>query len=107
MPLFTSRNKSVTFRLSAEEFEALTNYCIANKARSVSELARDSILLRVYGDRSGRNLITGDLATLGSALVEIDVALKNLSGRISRVLGPTQKYVSFGQSVGSPEEKSS
>lgn len=91
MSLFPSRKKLVTFRLSTEEFEALTNYCIASKARSVSELARESILLRVYGDRSQRNLITGDLVTLGSALVEIDAALKNLSGRISRVLGPSQK----------------
>lgn len=107
MPLFTSRKKSVTFRLSAEEFEALTNYCIANKARSVSELARESILLRVNGDRSQRNLISGDLAALGSALVEIDVALKNLSGRISRVLGPSQKYVPWSKTLRSSEEKSS
>ncbi len=107
MPLFTSRKKSVTFRLSAEEFEALTNYCIANKARSVSELARESILLRVNGYRSQRNLISGDLAAHGSALVEIDVALKNLSGWISRVLGPSQKYVPWSKTLRSSEEKSS
>jgi hypothetical protein len=90
MPLLTSRTKLVSFRLSAEEYEALRNYCIARKVRSVSELTRESILLQVYGDRSQRNLITGDIVALGSALEEIDVALKNLSGRISRVLGPSR-----------------
>jgi hypothetical protein len=91
MPLLTSRTKLVSFRLSAEEYEALRNYCIARKVRSVSELTRESILLQVYGDRSQRNLITGDIVALGSALEEIDVALKNLSGRISRVLGPSRE----------------
>ena len=91
MPLLTSRTKLVSFRLSTEEYEALRNYCIARKVRSVSELTRESILLQVYGDRSQRNGITGDIVALGSALEEIDVALKNLSGRISRVLGPSRE----------------
>jgi|HubBroStandDraft_6_1064221.scaffolds.fasta_scaffold615494_1 hypothetical protein len=106
MPLFTSRKKSVTFRLSSEEYEALRNYCIASKVRSVSELARESILMQVYGDRSQRSLISGDLVALGSALVDIDLALKNLSGRISRVLGPAQKYVPWSKAIRNSEEKS-
>ena len=91
MPLFTSRTKSVTFRLTAEEFEALRNYCIASKVRSVSELARQSVLLQVNGNRSESNLISGDLAALSTGLVEIEAALQNLSGRISKVLGPSKK----------------
>ena len=91
MPLFNSRKKSVTFRLSAEEFEALRSYCIASKRRSVSEMARDSVLLQIYGHRSQRDLISGDLADLSSALVEIEGALQNLSGRISKILGPAPK----------------
>jgi hypothetical protein len=88
MPLFAgSRNKSVTFRLTTEEYTALRNYCIASNVRSVSELARQSILQQVNRSHPQRDLISGDLAALGSALVEIDGALKNLSGRISRVLG--------------------
>jgi hypothetical protein len=88
MPLVSSRSKSVTFRVSEEEFEALRDFCIARKARSLSELARESILMRVHGDRSQRDLLTGDLVSLGSALGDIDAALKNLSHRISKVLGP-------------------
>jgi hypothetical protein len=95
MPLFTSRTKSVTFRLTAEEFEALRSYCITSKVRSVSELARESVLLQVYGNRSQQNLLSGDLAALSSGLIEIEAALQNLSGRISRVLGPTQKASSM------------
>lgn len=107
MPLFASRTKSVTFRLSAEEYAALRSYCIANKVRSVSELARQAILQQVEGNRSQRNLISGDLVALGSALVEIDGALKNLSGRISRVLGPTQKQAPWNRAPKAPDEKTS
>jgi hypothetical protein len=91
MPLFTSRKKSVTFRLSAEEHEALRSYCIANKVRSISELARASILEHVYGDRSRRNVVSKDLISLGSALEDIDVAIKDLSVRIAKVLGPPKE----------------
>jgi len=94
MPLFTSRTKSVTFRVTAEEFEALRNHCITSKVRSVSELARESVLLQVYGNRSQRDLISEDLAALSSGLIEIEAALQNLSGRISRVLGPSQRVSS-------------
>jgi hypothetical protein len=90
MTLLTSRNKLVSFRLSAEEYEALKNYCVARKVRSISELARESILQHVYADDSKRNLVSTDLVTLASSFEEIDVALKALSGRISRVLGPSQ-----------------
>jgi hypothetical protein len=94
MAFFTSRTKSVTFRLSAEEYEALRTYCIASKVRSVSELARESILVKVHGNRPHRDLVSGDLVDLGSVLVDIDLELKHLSGRISRVLGPTQSLPS-------------
>ena len=90
MALFTSRKKSVTFRLSPEEFEALRNYCLGRNVRSISELARKSILQHVHADDSKRDLVLMDLVTLGSSLEEIDVALQALSGRISTVLGPFQ-----------------
>ena len=91
MALFNSRTKSVTFRLSMEEHEALKNYCIAQRVRSVSELARESILGAVQSNGSEEQLITGDLAALGSSLREIDAALNKLSGKISKILGPPRK----------------
>lgn len=89
--MFNSRTKSVTFRLSAEEHEALKSYCLSQKVRSVSELARGSVLLAVQANRTQEHLITGDLATLGSSLREIHIALNKLSGKISRILGPSGK----------------
>jgi hypothetical protein len=89
MPLFNgSRKKSVTFRLSTEELEALRSYCIGKKIRSVSELARESILQQV-GERGNRTLASGDLVALGSALEETVTALKNL-GKIITVLSPSE-----------------
>ena len=52
------------------------------------ELARGSVLLAVQANRTQEHLITGDLATLGSSLREIHIALNKLSGKISRILGP-------------------
>jgi hypothetical protein len=90
MPLFSgSRKKSVTFRLSAEEFEILRSYCIDRKIRSVSELARESILQQVQREYcSPRTLDSGDLVALGSAVEETVMALKNLSGKISIAISP-------------------
>jgi len=86
MQLFSSsRKKLVTFRLSAEEYEALRNYCTGRKIRSISELARDSVLQQVYGERGNRALVSGDLDAFASAVEETVLALKNLSGRISTV----------------------
>ncbi len=91
MSLFDTRTKSVTFRLSAEEFDALKTYCISKKIRSISALAREAILQKIQAERPAHGLITGDLTALGSALGDIDVALKKLSGKISKVLGPPRK----------------
>jgi cysteine sulfinate desulfinase/cysteine desulfurase-like protein len=92
MPLFSSsRKKSVTFRLSTEEYEALRSYCIGRKIRSISELARESILQQVYAEHcSNRTLVSGDMDAFASAVEETVVALKKLGGKISTVYSPSQ-----------------
>jgi hypothetical protein len=92
MSLINSRNKLVTFRLSLEEFESLRSFCISKGARSVSEFARDAILHQINGSGAQRTFVSGDLVTLSSALEDIDIALKNLSGRISKILGSSDKF---------------
>ena len=79
------KNKSITFRLSAEEYEALKNYCVTKHMRSVSELARVAILERVHGPR-----ILGDLSPIQSAVHDTVEALKNLGGRIAAAVNPSQ-----------------
>lgn len=88
MPLFA---KSITFRLSQEEYAELATCCKANKVRSVSDFVRSATLREVRRGRSERDLILEDLLTLGSALSDIDSALKGLSGKISKVLGPSKR----------------
>jgi hypothetical protein len=91
MPLFSgSRKKSVTFRLSTEEFEALRSYCIDRKIRSISELARESILQHSQHGHPSRTLASGDLVALGSALAETVTALKNLHDKISTALSTSE-----------------
>jgi hypothetical protein len=88
MAFISSRKKLVTFRLSSEEYEALKKYCISSGARSVSDFARETILERISQTKTPRSILSSDLMMLSSSLEEIDAALKDLSGRISKVLGP-------------------
>jgi len=89
MPLFSSRKKLVTYRLSLEEYEAVRSLCISRGVRSISELTRDAVLQQLSTDRISRNIASGNLISLMSALEQIDVLIKDLSGRISNVLGST------------------
>ena len=91
MTLFASRKKLVTFRLTTEEYDAVKNLCITKGVRSISELTREALLQQLTAERQSRTLASGDLVTLITALEHIDEALKDLSGRISNVLGPSCK----------------
>jgi hypothetical protein len=85
--LFSTRNKSITFRLSLEEYEALRSYSIDKRVR-ISELAREALMQQISSEPSQRSFVSGDLTSLSSGLEEIDGALKQLSEKISKVLGP-------------------
>jgi len=43
MTILTPRARSISVRLSQEEFSALEKFCIASGARSISDLARSAI----------------------------------------------------------------
>jgi hypothetical protein len=85
--LYNARNKSITFRVSSEEYAAVKSYCLAKRIR-VSELAREAALQHVASTASQRTFVSGDLMALSSGLEQIDGALKQLSDKISKVLGP-------------------
>ena len=85
--LFNTREKSITFRLSLEEYEAVKRYCMVKRLR-ISELARESTLRQIVPEPSRRTFLSGDLTALSSGLEEIDSALQCLSEKISKVLGP-------------------
>lgn len=96
MTLFASRKKLVTFRVTREEYEALRSLCISRGIRSISELTRDAVLQQVSSERVSRKLVSNDLISLMSSLEQIDEAIKDLSGRISNVLGGNNKSTHSG-----------
>ncbi len=77
----------VTFRLSEAEYEALRSTCELHGVRSVSEFGRDAVLNRMQTLNKTTISLGEDLTTLGSRLEDLDDALRELSGHISRVLG--------------------
>jgi hypothetical protein len=85
--LYNPRTKSITFRISPDEYEAVKGYCLDKRMR-VSELAREATLQQVVSTPSQRTFVSADLMALSSGLDEIDGALKQLSDKISKVLGP-------------------
>lgn len=85
--LFNIRNKSITFRLSLEEYGAVRSYCTLKRMR-ISDLAREATLQQIAPEPSHRTFVSDDLTALSSGLEEIDGALKNLSEKICKVLGP-------------------
>lgn len=91
MAVLKSRSRLVTFRLSNEEYESLKNTCVAEGARSISDFARAAVLHRVETHGSKRVSLGDDLATLSARLEELDGALRDLSGRIARVLGNAKR----------------
>ena len=92
MAVLTSRSRLVTFRLSADEYKELQNVCIAEGARSISDFARSAVLRRMV--QAGKRVaLSEDLATLGAVLEELDTSLRDLRGRIARILGTGKESI--------------
>ncbi len=87
MAVLRSRTRSVTFRLSASEYEALRKYCIEHHFRSISDLTREAVMERVVVQTNGKVFIGDDLTAIGRSLGELDAALSDLSKRIQKVTG--------------------
>jgi hypothetical protein len=88
MPVLRNNSRIVTFRVSSEEYEVLARSCMGSGARSLSEFARTAVFDRIEALSAPRLTLHSDLNTLGKALGELDVALREASRRISRLLGP-------------------
>ena len=90
MPVLKSRNRLVTFRLSADEFAELQAVCVAKGARSISEFSRDAVLQRAAVQKGSRALLEHDLTTLGWKIRELDGVLCDLRAYLGRFLGTDQ-----------------
>jgi hypothetical protein len=79
--------RSITFRLSESEYGALRQACELHGLRSFSEFGRQAVLVRMHTLTKQSVSLGEDLTTLGACLADLDEALRDLSSRISRVLG--------------------
>jgi hypothetical protein len=80
-------SRTVTFRLSGIEFDAVERAVRSSGARSLSAFARAAVLEQVRALQAPAVTLSGDLTTLSRALTEVDNALQDASKRIRRVLG--------------------
>ncbi len=87
MSVLKPRSRTVTFRVSAEEFDALTSSCVDSGARSISDFARAAVMQKIHSAGVPAGTLTGDLNTLGRSLAELDQVLLELSRRIRGMLG--------------------
>jgi hypothetical protein len=90
MPVLKRRHRTVTFRVSSEEYEALERACITLGSRSISDFARSAVMYRSAMLSLPRGLLSEDLATLSKQLTDLDVTLRGLRQQIRRVLGSVQ-----------------
>ena len=87
MLVLKRRSRLVTFRVSAEEHDALMRSCVASGARSIADFARASVLHTAQRMDSPAATLSGDLTTLTKSLGDLDVSLNEMRRRIRGVLG--------------------
>lgn len=87
MALFHQRRRPITFRVSDDEYSEIEKISVATGSRSISDFARNAMLLhvRALSGRTGR--LADDLATLTMQLSDLDFELVTLRSKIGRILG--------------------
>lgn len=80
-------SRPVTFRVFADEYQAFADACAKSGARSMSDFARNAVLLQVQYLDSGAGTLSGDLLKLSRELRRLDQALEETRRRIREVLG--------------------
>ena len=87
MSVLKRKSKVVIFRASPDEYDALAKSCLESGARSISAFVRAAVIERIHLTGGQPISISGDLTSLGKALSELDVLLREVSGKIHRLLG--------------------
>jgi len=88
LPVLKKRSRLVSFRLPADQYEALRGFCASTGARSVSDFTRTAVLQEMKKQSSPSSIWAQDLAELGHQLDDLDQALSEMKQVIRRVLGP-------------------
>lgn len=88
--LTARRSRLVTFRVSADEYENLSQTCISQGARSMSDFARAAVLQNAQASRTPNATLRGDLVTISRKLSDLDTLLTDVHKNIRKMLGPAQ-----------------
>jgi uncharacterized protein (DUF1778 family) len=82
-----SRKRSVTFRLSLDEFELVKRVTLATGSRSVSDFTREAVLERAMISHDKNLSLSTDLRRLSARLQALDNVLNDTRQQIVRILG--------------------
>jgi hypothetical protein len=80
MSVFTRRTRTVSFRLSEEEYKQLREVCIAHGIRSMSDFARLTTQWWIDGDGASNEPLLVTIRELRARLRELDSQVKRLAG---------------------------
>ena len=87
MAIFYQRRRSITLRVSEDEYSEIEKTSMGSGSRSVSDFARNLLLLRVRALSGQTGRLAEDLSTLTMELSELDCALSTLHSKIGKILG--------------------
>jgi len=79
MSIFERRTRTVSFRLSEEEYKELKDMCIAHGIRSMSDLARLTTRWWIDGGVSPNESLVATVRHLWARLQELDSEVKRLA----------------------------
>src|SRR5262250_3057512 len=84
MPVFKRRTKLVSFRVSDEEYEKLQGACLAEGARSISELARSALRRTVWAQNPSLDVHAPEAE--GSGTRELIDTMRELNRQLSQLV---------------------
>jgi hypothetical protein len=85
------RRRNLSVRFSEEEYSEIEEVSRVGRSRSVSEFARNILLLCARAISGPKGLLAEDLSTLSVQLSDLDSALVTLRYKLSRVLGSVER----------------
>jgi len=91
MTIHNRRGRNLSVRFSEEEYSEIEEVSRVGRSRSVSEFARNILLLCARTMSGPKGLLAEDLSTLSVQLSDLDSALVTLRYKLCRILGSVEK----------------
>jgi uncharacterized protein (DUF1778 family) len=87
MNIARGKLRLVTFRLSEEEYQLMSQVTTSTGSRSISDFIRKAVISQSKLAVAPRALLSDDLATISCELSQLNVELRQACDRIARVIG--------------------